>query len=47
MLKSREAGDLGDDAGNADEDHWQRKEARRLARDLAQLNPVTLGALLL
>ncbi len=27
-----------------DEEHWQRKEARRLARDKAELNPLTLGA---
>ena len=26
-----------------DEEHWQKKEARRLARDTAELNPVTLG----
>lgn len=27
-----------------DEEHWQRKEARRLVRDKAELNPLTLGA---
>ena len=33
------------DAGvSDDEEHWQKKEARRLARDTAQLSPVTLGA---
>ena len=27
-----------------DEEHWQRKEARRLVRDKAALNPLVLGA---
>ena len=32
-------------SGSDDEEHWQRKEARRLVRDKAALNPLTLGAL--
>ena len=40
MGRQDRAGSGSDD----DEEHWQRKEARRLVRDKAALNPLTLGA---